>query len=320
MGYKNLYIIGNGFDIYHGIKSRFSDYRKWLENNNPDLYYKLVELYEDASVSEWWNDFENHLADFNILDYAFRLGFENQPDFASDDFRERDRYVAQLKAEKTFSLLLEEIRDSLYKWISQLSMPEDPRVTIEQDGSFFLTFNYTHTLEDIYHIPNNQVLHIHGSLTKEESIIYGHGTERDDLNKRIQESLPKVPVTESLSEDEYYDVISKYEIAHSTQLAIEATLLGVASLQKNVTELINKNGSFFEQISEIERVFMYGFSFSSIDLPYLEEIVKRTKPEIHWVISWYSKEDKRRIMDFVTKYNIQNITIIKGIKYLDIKI
>lgn len=320
MIYKNLYIIGNGFDIYHGIKSRFSDYRKWLENNNPDLYYKLVELYEDASVSEWWNDFENHLADFNILDYAFRLGFENQPDFASDDFRERDRYVAQLKAEKTFSLLSEEIRDSLYKWISQLSMPEEPRVIIEQVGSFFLTFNYTHTLEDIYHIPNNQVLHIHGNLTEEESIIYGHGTDRDDLNKRVQESLPKAPVKESLSEDEYYNVISDYEIEHSTQLAIEATLLGVASLQKNVTELINKNGSFFEQISEIERVFMYGFSFSSIDLPYLEEIVKRTKPEIHWVIFWYSKEDKRRIMDFVTKYNIQNITIIKGIKYLDIKI
>ena len=314
MVYKNLYIIGNGFDIHHGIKSRFSDYREWQENNNPDLYSKLVELYEDASAGEWWNDFENHLADFNILEYAYRLGFENQPDFASDDFRESDRYVAQLKAEKTFSLLSEEIRDSLYKWISQLSMPEETRIKIDHDDSFFLTFNYTHTLEDIYNIPNDQVLHIHGSIHEEESIIYGHGTDRSIMNNRVQRSLPKPPAKESLSEDAYYDVISDYEIDYSTQLAIDATLSGVMSLQKNVKDIIINNASFFQQISEIENVYVYGFSFSPIDMPYLEEILRRTNPETHWVISWVSQEDQKRISDFVIKNEIQNITLINGIK------
>lgn len=314
MAYKNLYIIGNGFDIYHGIKSRFSDYRKWLENNNSDLYYDLVELYEDASADEWWNDFENHLADFNILEYAYRLGFENQPDFASDDFHERDRYVAQLKAEKTFSLLAKEIRFSLYKWISQLSMPKEPRINIKHDDSFFLSFNYTRTLEDIYHIPNNQVLHIHGNIHEEESIIYGHGTDRGIMYNRVQRSLPKPPAIESLSEDEYYDNNSVYEIEHSTQLAIDATLSGVLSLQKDVIGIIKKNASFFQQIAKIEKVYVYGFSFSSIDMPYLKIIKSRTTPETHWLISWVSKEDKRRILDFAIKNEIQNITLIKGIK------
>lgn len=28
---KSLYILGNGFDIHHGINSKYSDYHEWLE-------------------------------------------------------------------------------------------------------------------------------------------------------------------------------------------------------------------------------------------------------------------------------------------------
>ena len=55
-------------------------------------------------------------------------------------------------------------------------------------------------------------------------------------------------------------------------------------------------------------------------MPYLEKIIRRTKPETHWVISWYLQEDKRRIMDFIIRHDIQNITMINGIKYLDIQV
>ena len=310
---KFLYIIGNGFDIHHGINSRFSDYRKWLENNYSDLYDTLIEYYQDATLDKWWNDFENHLAEFDVLNYALRIGFENQPDFASENFRECDRYVAQLKAEKNFSMFTEEIRVSLYKWISQLPMPQEPNVKINKDYSYFLTFNYTHTLEDVYHIPSTKILHIHGSLEEEGTIIYGHGTDRDIIQKRVDDYFHKVPSTEHLSEDEYYEIINDYEIEHSTQLAIEATLLGVISMKKNVKELIIKNSSFFQSISGIERVYVYGFSFSSTDLPYLEEIIRQIKTETHWVISYYSQEDKIRVEDFIQRYNIQHSLLINGL-------
>ena len=32
---KHLYIIGNGFDIYTGLATRYADFRLWLENNYP---------------------------------------------------------------------------------------------------------------------------------------------------------------------------------------------------------------------------------------------------------------------------------------------
>ena len=52
---KHLYIIGNGFDIYTGLATRYSDFRLWLENNYPFIYENLQAVYDvDA---EWWNDF-----------------------------------------------------------------------------------------------------------------------------------------------------------------------------------------------------------------------------------------------------------------------
>ena len=41
---RNLYIIGNGFDIHHCIPSRYADYLNWLKNNKKTTYNKIVDL------------------------------------------------------------------------------------------------------------------------------------------------------------------------------------------------------------------------------------------------------------------------------------
>ena len=104
------------------------------------------------------------------------------------------------------------------------------------------------------------------------------------------------------------------------ELAASSSLESLVTLKKDVEGCIEKNQQFFNEILDVERIYVYGFSFSSIDMPYLEKIIRRTKPETHWVISWYSQDDKRRIIDFVIRYDIQNFTMINGIKHLDIQV
>ena len=61
---KHLYIIGNGFDIYTGLATRYSDFRLWLENSYPFIYENLQSVYDiDA---EWWNDFELQLGKLDV--------------------------------------------------------------------------------------------------------------------------------------------------------------------------------------------------------------------------------------------------------------
>ena len=55
---KHLYIIGNGFDIYTGLATRYSDFRLWLENNYPFIYEncRLFMIYMLSGYSEIPND------------------------------------------------------------------------------------------------------------------------------------------------------------------------------------------------------------------------------------------------------------------------
>ena len=66
MTYKNLYIIGNGFDLHHGVRCDFEDFMKWLKKNDKSLFTDLTQVYDDAENNNWWRDFENSLAQLNI--------------------------------------------------------------------------------------------------------------------------------------------------------------------------------------------------------------------------------------------------------------
>lgn len=38
---KHLYIIGNGFDIFSGLRTRYVDFRHWLQYTYPFIYLSM---------------------------------------------------------------------------------------------------------------------------------------------------------------------------------------------------------------------------------------------------------------------------------------
>ena len=56
-----LYIIGNGFDIAHGILCRFSDFYTYLEENRYDVLEEMEQYYDIYKDSDLWSDFEREL-------------------------------------------------------------------------------------------------------------------------------------------------------------------------------------------------------------------------------------------------------------------
>lgn len=63
---KHLYIIGNGFDLHHGINSSYKNFHEWMNENNPDVIEKVDEIYGICD-DEWWSDFENQLASLDVM-------------------------------------------------------------------------------------------------------------------------------------------------------------------------------------------------------------------------------------------------------------
>ena len=41
---NHLYIIGNGFDLYHGINSSYRNFRNWLYENEPTVIQDMHDV------------------------------------------------------------------------------------------------------------------------------------------------------------------------------------------------------------------------------------------------------------------------------------
>ena len=107
-----LYIIGNGFDIYHGLDTRYSSFGLYLKKNYQAVYELLLEYYgftdldpKTASLisDPLWSDFETNMARLDI-DSVLEAHTDYMPNYASDNFRDRDRYSFQIEMEKIFGL------------------------------------------------------------------------------------------------------------------------------------------------------------------------------------------------------------------------
>lgn len=303
---RYLYIIGNGFDLHHGIKSSYRNFRNWLNDTYPDLLNDIENVYGDCE-EDWWSDFENNLASSDVICYASRIAFENSPDLLSDHC-DRTWDEAQIVVEQNLEKLYLELRECFCEWILQLNPPEkDKMLDLHRKDTCFLTFNYTKTLEELYNIPSSQILHIHGCVGCNENLILGHGKSYEDLEKMNVYDIPDPP--QSLPIEEYEAWSTENTKEFHEQLAEEAALQGIVSQQKPVGGLIHKYSVFFDSISSVEEVFVYGISFSKVDEPYLKKVAS-VLSNAHWFISYYEKTDRCKIMDFVYKNNIENYSII----------
>ena len=320
MIHKDLYIIGNGFDQHHDIQCSFLNFMEWIKENDAGLFFKLTQVYNSAWEYNWWRDFENSLAQLNINYYANKKGNMYDPEYIKDGSIEEKTEYASQKVIEEFDKIKESLRQDFQKWLSEAyeKRPKEKKIQFPSEGSIFLTFNYTKTLEDIYEIDAKRVYHIHGVIDDKDSMVVGHGLGEEELNDMLKCHEPRIGEVwnKKLNRMTRLQIVTPKH----KELAALSSLESIVSLKKDVEGCIDKNQQFFNEILDVERIYVYGFSFSSIDMPYLEKIIRRTKPETHWVISWYLQDDKRRIMDFVIRYDIQNITMINGIKYLDIQV
>lgn len=302
---KNLYIIGNGFDIHHGINSSYGAYHQWMEDNGHwDAINEIDEIY--GGGYEWWSDLENGLGELDMDAYSREKAREYSPDYGDDGFRERDMYAAEYAVELEFDSMVDALKSSFTEWIEQLNNPDiNKKIPLAKKNASFLSFNYTATLEDFYNIPRERVWHPHGYIRSADGDYFlGHGKESDQLRIELNAQRPRPPKNASEEElSEYYQEILDYSLGR----AQDATISGVASLRKPVTEIIASNIDFWKAIRGVTHVYILGYSFSSIDEPYLDKIMSSIcQRRVKWTISYYGGRDLERIRIFMEKHHLRN--------------
>ena len=299
---KNFYIIGNGFDLHHDINCSYSNFRAWLDKHDRSFLLKMDEIY-GCCDGDWWCDFENNLGEIDVMEYAQRVAFENGVDLSSDhcDSMWSD---AQIEVENEMGGLYNALQGYFEEWVAQLNAPNpQKRVYMETQDAAFLNFNYTQTLEDLYHLKPENVLHIHGAAGKGEKLIIGHRLSKDDL-KHLYPTPNDLYRQGKIDEE----TASSYDV--HDEWAWEEAFSQVASMQKPVKKLILDYRQFFNNIKGAQKICAYGISFSEVDLPYLNEIMLMA-PLAKWEISYYSDRDKENVTAFAENNGLQNYKLVR---------
>lgn len=283
-----LYIVGNGFDIYHGIESKYWDFKKWVQKNRKDSH--LVGLMDTffSNDREFWGDIENALGEYDeevITDFCEP---ENPEDFKYEHPTQWQAGVED-SIPYMFGQTMDEFRDAFDEWVRSIDIRGIETDLFIPKMAKYLTFNYTETLENGYGVSVNNVLHIHGSrLVAGDEFVIGHGTLRD-------------------SEEPFLDDahLLPYQNAFSSVIEI------MNEWRKDPEHQIKKNETFFKSLSTIKGVCVLGVSYSSIDKPYLEAVAQSVASDCKWILKYFSDNDLMNAENTANELGLKDCTFTR---------
>lgn len=274
-----LHIIGNGFDLHHGIESSYSyfcDYA-WSHTNGRDYLLGILETCFPQECPNGtlllWSDLERALGNPDI---------EAVQKEATEDIEYEDEHEIRFQpamedaAGDLVTDMFTAFHDLFEEWVNAIDISfveADKDLPYFDITGMFLSFNYTETLETVYEIDSNRINHIHGRRNCGDELIVGHC---NDVNAYDQ--LPEEPMV--------------YEYA-----AFEDVARKVNEQRKDVSHIIDRNHDYWDSLSEIDKVVVYGHSLADVDIPYFKEVIKNIYPDSEWYFSIYFNNDETRMKE-----------------------
>jgi hypothetical protein len=321
-----LFIVGNGFDLMHGVKSSYYNFRDTISPQHM-IRFTLEQYIHKTDI---WGDFENNLA---YLDREMMMGVLddwlqnfNVLDEDDDDFSAANFFMAPETATEPVHVLTQELPKQFRKWINTLRAGSivRPLKSLISPEAYYINFNYTEFLETIYGVPKESIAYIHGDRRKKrEQLVLGHGRNEDEVfeewyqaNKDKPEYQPirygrkgrkyrndnPVYLAYFLKDESEgnWKSQTRYDAIDNTSRLIEEYYTNSA---KKTSDVIKKYRSIFDGFGHIRRIVVIGHSLSDVDYPYFKEIIKNTDNP-SWNFGWFDSRSLKSIKTFVEKMTI----------------
>jgi len=246
-----LVIIGNGFDIQNGLPTSYRDFHKLYSSKLNDILVHFPNFFDDQE----WSYFEENLAVFDEDDFRENSALEP----SMDDMIESSKYVNGYndEIEEKVRELVNDIHDSFKAWVKSINVNKALKFMEFPEGCKFINFNYTPTLQQVYLVPDINVLHIHGKVRG--NIIFGHGAGNGNKASSV-----------SFDENEPWFEEANQSLASVTD-----------ELYKPVNEILDNNRAALESYGNISKVIVIGHSINEIDVPYFK-LIHDTYPDVTW--------------------------------------
>lgn len=344
-----LYIIGNGFDMHHGLPTSYWHYKTFLISKYADTaldFEEFVGLHNSSMNA--WNDIEASLK----INYRKLLSqYANLP-FVEKEISQKSYWNSQ---NVTFTHMVNEnelqgrirrltdfITDFtgqyLFNWLTSIDAKKAKPDLNLQPEDLYVTFNYLDTLESVYHIPDNHVYHIHGSIKKLQDLkkkaaaykkefmqeytpIYGQKEALDNwtffeypafLNAHVRQEI-QFGAAVSL-EKEKKKLEKWFSIDPKLSDYLAPSILDLEEFMDKSSKQLDQNfrplTKFAWTHSAIDTIVVMGHSLNSVDDPYYKQILVPFFRDKLWVFYAYQGNTKD-ITPFIESSRLEHYQIEK---------
>ena len=271
---RTLYVIGNGFDLWHGVPSSLAQFKQYVQATDRNVYREIEEY---LPTREDWSDLELALANMDVDALIDNLG-HFMGSYGAEDWSDAGHHDFQYEVQNVVERLSNGLRLQFAEWIRGLPIPSPAtarkRLAALDTRALFFSFNYTSTLSTLYGVHPERILFIHGCADlADDELVLGHA-----WHPQSRKSLNDRPDVEEIDTRlmEANDIIDSY---------FSATF-------KRSTELIAENREFFNALTEIEQVIVLGHSLSAVDAAYFTALIEqRSMAEAQWQVACRSPEE-----------------------------
>lgn len=276
-----LVVIGNGFDIAHGIESSYTNFRDWLIEHNHSYIVDAINTYFPDVETEpgRWGDVETALGFYNEK----KILNECRPDeeFDMDHSLSSAARVTD-SVETLFKPELDEFRKLFVEWVNSLKIDGVEQILHLKPQAKYLSFNYTETLEMYYDIPSENVLHMHGSrLESGSEYVFGHFLKKssDDVWGNEESMI--------------------YEIE-----AYENVVRWMNEWYKPTENYIMRNFQFFQSLKYVDTVIFIGKIINKVDEDYFVEVRDRVSKDAIFYMTYHYDFEPNEIDEYITKQGL----------------
>ena len=313
-----LVVIGNGFDLHHDLKTKFSDYCIYLNENQPETIDSIQKftffegnccnIFNDADI--FWADVENNLSFnysriFNALKDLVDSEFMDR-DISSDDWNSKPKSIEDILNEMHEPFPANDIddvddvntqftSDALVDWVKSINIDKvekDPKLSLSSED-YFVSFNYTRTLEDIYKIKWRNVLHIHGCFYNDFPCTLQFGNP-------LQTPASVRAIFERNLKDDFR--------LERVRPALEKIESFAREMSKDVESNIPILDNFLNG-KEISEVVIMGHSYLKGDKQYYQKVLVPNYRTKKWTIYYHQGHEETDARDFLKENGIEGCTI-----------
>ena len=285
-----LFVIGNGFDLSHGLPTSYFDFLTYLSNNNGNGLVYNLETIAGIRKDLLWSNFEENLGEISPYSYIETASQLRQEMYDGLEYPYDAEDTINGHVDREALSDLEFLEDLTSQWISSVDInksiievaKENRKIYSEifDNESFYITFNYTMVLEEVYSIDEENVFHIHGDV---EDPIIGHDSIIKD--KTIYEE--DIYSNDIIFENRIYDRIKEFINNSNKNIS--------RNIEKLCEELENLN-----DVTEIDEIIVIGLSFGKIDKPYFKFIHQSFRNAM-WNFSYFGRNEQEEQKDIEKK-------------------